>query len=287
MMNRLLTFNLHILNLHILNKRTINTRIINTRKNNLKRTFSRLLLLSFGIPALALAQTTPACTSRSAAHVTPLLELFTSEGCDSCPPADRWLSSLNPSENLNVMAWHVDYWDKLGWKDRFALPEAAQRQARLLRAVGSRNAYTPQTMVQGLSVYHQPVAAVNAKLAAVVPQPSPIKLNMSHIVVGKTQLKVDIQTQQLTNGNYQIFAALLENKLSSTVTAGENKGVTLKHDHVVRAWAGPLSKLASTNTYAHTLSIPKDAALGQLRVMVWAEDERGLPMQSLSSQCGF
>lgn len=250
---------------------------------------NQLFLLSLVLPALSLAQTVPACTSTSTAQVTPLLELFTSEGCDSCPPADRWLSTLRTGDNLNIMAWHVDYWDKLGWKDRFALPEAAQRQARLLRALGSRNAYTPQTMVQGVSIYHQPAANVERKLATLSPQPSPIRLQISQVQHMKGVLKVDLNTLAMASGAYQTYVALIENKLTSTVTAGENKGVTLKHDHVVRAWAGFGNGIAKDKnvSYSQTLSIPKDAVPSQLSLVVWAEDERGLPVQSLASRCGL
>ena len=255
------------------------------RRSQVKKYLACFLLVQMS--SLAVAQTAASCNSVSTAQVKPLLELFTSEGCDSCPPVDRWLSTISPKEHVNIMAWHVDYWDKLGWKDRFGLPEAAQRQSRLLRAVGSRNAYTPQTMVQGQSVFHQPTATVERKFAEAGTAPSPVRLQLSQTAVNEGVVKFEVQSQSLNGGTYSVHAALLENKLVSVVNAGENKGATLKHDHVVRSWAGALASSTKTNAVTHSLAIPKDAVQSQLSLMIWAEDERGLPVQSLASSCGF
>src|SRR5512141_3252346 len=89
------------------------------------------------------AHAAPSCSARSADTVLPLVELFTSEGCNSCPPADRWLSRIFPagaarSSGASVLAFHVDYWDGLGWRDRFASPQFTARQQREVRAGGGR-----------------------------------------------------------------------------------------------------------------------------------------------------
>ncbi len=78
-----------------------------------------------------------------------LVELYTSEGCSSCPPADRWLSQLKGQDDVVALAFHVDYWDRLGWKDRFASAEHTQRQAQQQRSNGARFSYTPQVVVNG------------------------------------------------------------------------------------------------------------------------------------------
>ena len=93
------------------------------------------------------------CSAKSGPQLVPLIELYTSEGCSSCPPADRWLSATfsktAPRSSGIALAFHVDYWDRLGWKDRFATPQYTQRQYEGMRASGARFAYTPQIVVQG------------------------------------------------------------------------------------------------------------------------------------------
>ena len=84
-----------------------------------------LLIAACAPLAMAQGQT---CSARSGEHVTPVIELYTSEGCSSCPPADRWLSSLPVEPAVVPLAFHVDYWDSLGWPDRFARPEFTRRQ---------------------------------------------------------------------------------------------------------------------------------------------------------------
>src|SRR3954463_10318658 len=102
---------------------------------------------------VSLALTLPAqaqvCQAASSARVPVVVELYTSEGCDSCPPADRWLSTLKDQPDVFAAAFHVDYWDRLGWKDRFASGRYTERQAQLQAADGARSSYTPQVRVNG------------------------------------------------------------------------------------------------------------------------------------------
>ena len=97
-----------------------------------------------------------ACEAKSPDHLVALIELYTSEGCDSCPPADRWLSRLvrTDKERSAVtqavpIAFHVDYWDRLGWKDRFASAKYTDRQYEQMRRQRATFVFTPQVMLQG------------------------------------------------------------------------------------------------------------------------------------------
>jgi hypothetical protein len=92
-----------------------------------------------------------ACRAASGDTTRPLVELYTSEGCDSCPPADRWLSATfaDPRQPAIALAFHVDYWDRLGWKDRFADARYTARQHAAAAANGATFVYTPQLLVQG------------------------------------------------------------------------------------------------------------------------------------------
>src|SRR4051794_18560854 len=111
-----------------------------------------LLVLAASIALLARAEprTEPSCAAATGATTLPLIELYTSEGCDSCPPADAWLHTTFPPGNTNaaVLAFHVDYWNSLGWRDRFASAAFSERQRQELAATGRDVVYTPQLLVQ-------------------------------------------------------------------------------------------------------------------------------------------
>ena len=102
------------------------------------------------LAALSLAAAAgPVCKAGSGATAPVVVELYTSEGCSSCPPADRWLSTLKGRPDVLALAFHVDYWDRLGWPDRFATAEGTARQWALARRDGSPQVYTPQVRVNG------------------------------------------------------------------------------------------------------------------------------------------
>ena len=105
----------------------------------------------------AVAATLPAtaavaavCEARSGARPPAVVELYTSEGCSSCPPADRWLSTLKSGDQVLALSFHVNYWNHLGWRDPFATPETTARQYRLKEALGGKYVYTPQVVLNGL-----------------------------------------------------------------------------------------------------------------------------------------
>ena len=95
-------------------------------------------LLTLLVATVVQAQAAGSCSARSGPSVAPVVELYTSEGCSSCPPADVWLSRLKADPGVVALAFHVDYWDRLGWKDRFASPVYTQRQAQSQRSSGAR-----------------------------------------------------------------------------------------------------------------------------------------------------
>ncbi len=178
----------------------------------------------------AAAQAGPAaCTAQSAATVPTVVELYTSEGCDSCPPADRWLSSLKASRpDVLAAAFHVDYWDRLGWKDRFASPAYTERQHQTLAHSGARFAYTPQIIVNG-----QDWRGASLRAASSVPALVSLRLERR----AGDQVGVDLHALAGAPAKVQLWWAAVEDGHQSDVKAGENRGVTLKHDDVVRDYA--------------------------------------------------
>jgi hypothetical protein len=180
------------------------------------------------LPPLAAAQ---ACEARAGVRPPLVLELYTSEGCSSCPLADRWLSPLKAGAEVLPMAFHVSYWNRLGWADRFASTEVTQRQHEWARAMGASNVYTPQVVAGGRDWRHWPTLPE-------APAAAPMALALRR---DGERVTVDVGAAA---GRWTAYWAVLEDGHRSRVTAGENKGETLAHDHVVRqykpvtAWSG-------------------------------------------------
>ena len=198
---------------------------------------------------LAAVLVTPAyggsCSARSGAGTTALVELYTSEGCSSCPPAERWLSELGaryPVESLVPLALHVDYWDYIGWKDPYAKREFSQRQRRLSQLQRSALVYTPQVLLQGRDFapwagpqFHRAVAALNTQ-----PARASLELEIVGTSAEALRLRVRAAVADATLARQAVvYVAAYENRLESRVTAGENRHRVLRHDYVALEWKGP------------------------------------------------
>ena len=193
------------------------------------------------------------CNATSSAQRVALLELYTSEGCDSCPPTDRWTSAL-PARGLDAirvvtLAYHVDYWNHLGWTDPFSQARFTERQRFANARIHSRTVYTPQLMLdgkdyrQGLSYneFQERITALNREKPG-----ADMALSMS-TAPGVLDASARI-TRYRKDAGAAVFFALYENKLANQVGAGENKGKRLEHDFVVRELAGPFAAdAAATN----------------------------------------
>lgn len=188
-----------------------------------------LALVVAAFSALAEAAATTACSARSAALAPPVVELYTSEGCSSCPPADKWLSRLKADSEVVALAFHVDYWDRLGWKDRFASAAYTQRQAEQQRPSGARFSYTPQVIVDGADRPDWPGTAFGATTRA----PAPVA-----VALGRDGNRFDAVVTPASGAPARLAAywAVTEQGHVSAVKAGENEGATLSHDHVVREY---------------------------------------------------
>ncbi|MBA2689480.1 MAG: DUF1223 domain-containing protein [Burkholderiales bacterium] len=186
------------------------------------------------------------CSKKSGSETAALLELYTSEGCNSCPPADKWVSNLAPAgfkaSQIVPLAFHVDYWDSIGWIDRFAIAEFSGRHRGLARANGSGTVYTPQIFVSGKDIR---LALSNVKLNGTLKQINPAK-SRADIALALDASKPDALILSASasladpSDDVQAYLAVYENKLFSNVKAGENRGVKLEHDYVVREFIGPL-----------------------------------------------
>jgi len=195
----------------------------------------RILLIAslFSLPAFA---GEPIVVS-SGDKQTAVVELYTSEGCSSCPPADRWLSRLVkiPKGEIDVLAlaFHVDYWDYLGWKDRFASADYTSRQRQLGANNLQRTIYTPEFFVNGMEARGSNNILQKIKQTNSKPAPLALELTVSR---EQTSLVVDLHSpgERDTIGLVHLRYLVYENELSTDVKRGENSGETLKHQQVVR-----------------------------------------------------
>jgi hypothetical protein len=205
-------------------------------------TFASLIwpLALFILPVAAIAAE---CSAKSGAQTVPLLELYTSEGCSSCPPADKWLSGIESSDKLVPLAFHVDYWDYIGWKDRYAKADFSERQRQAALTARSDTVYTPQVIFNGSDFrgWHNG-SSLTQSIAAAQKQPAraSLSLNLTPLVSGEIRVQASAQSVQVADRkNADVFIAVYENNLKSVVNAGENSGRVLNHDYVVREWFGP------------------------------------------------
>ena len=188
---------------------------------------------------------------KSPQHRVALLELYTSEGCSSCPPADRFLSELKAEgisdQQLIPMAFHVTYWDFIGWEDRFAKKQFDQRQRERASKNKLDTVYTPQFVFSGED--YRGFASFSDDLNTLVKQRAKVDMALSADKQGdklQLHLKSDISRSNLKKVHF--YFVLIENNLSSDVNDGENEGVKLQHNYVVREILGPHFQLQKTQS---------------------------------------
>lgn len=190
------------------------------------------------ISCAALAIVSSSAVGQSTAPVPVLVELFTSEGCSSCPPADDLLIDLisrQPVDGVVVLGLseHVDYWDSLGWKDPFSDRIFTQRQSRYAASSGTNDVYTPQVVVDGVeSLVGSDRKEVLAAIRRSARKPKvPIIVERASAGTAAIVLKLDSSRD---TGGASVFLAIVEDGLASSVKRGENAGRVLRHASVVR-----------------------------------------------------
>lgn len=231
-------------------------------------------LLPLLLPALAAAAEPPAaCSARSGAVAPRVVELYTSEGCNSCPPADRWLATLLGRADVLPLAFHVDYWDRLGWTDRFASAAYTQRQHDASARSGARFVYTPQVLVDGRDWRRWPA----------LPEPrgtAPLALQLAR--EGEAYV-ANLSRLPGAPAALAGYWAVTEHGHVSQVTSGENTGVTLHHDAVVRE----LQAVARIEAGTPLRFTPRSRAATSARqvVFVVTDAATGQPLQAAQLGC--
>ena len=201
-----------------------------------------------------------------------LVELFTSEGCSSCPPADRVLAQLSEQQlvggvDVIAMSEHVDYWNQLGWSDPFSAPQFSARQNQYARSFRHADVYTPQMVVDGQAEFvgsdvRQAIQAVTH--AAQKPKGS-VTIGLVGRDIGAVKLQVSVNPMSgMTRGEpADVFLAVTEDHLSSSVERGENRGRKLAHVAVVRS----LSQIGSLDEAGSFTSSPAVRIARQWKAM--------------------
>jgi len=189
--------------------------------------------------ACTLAAAATTAMGEAGKAIPVVIELFTSEGCSSCPPADRLLAQLDKEQpvagaHLIVLSEHVDYWNTLGWIDPYSSHEFSERQRRYGSALRVDDVYTPQAVVDGrLEVVGNNSAKLQAAIQRAVKEKKiPLSLQVSR---SGEKIHVELQTGEGVASAVQLYLALAEDAVQSQVSAGENGGRMLAHTAVVRS----------------------------------------------------
>jgi hypothetical protein len=219
-------------------------------------------------------------TVHATQHRLGLLELYTSEGCNSCPPADQWLSRMRTSytdRQVIPLAFHVDYWNQLGWPDRFSDNRFTQRQQQAANRNHGEFVYTPQFLLDGKDI--RPVHAegsLSGRLSAINKEPARTDIRARAAIGADRSIELSGTTTLHTPKDIpsaETYVVLYEQGLFSKVAAGENAGKTLQHDYVVRALLGPIAaNREGIAAIDRKIPFPSDTRIENLGIAVFTQD---------------
>ncbi len=219
-----------------------------------------------------------------------LVELFTSEGCSDCPPADALLARLQqeqPVSGANIIALeeHVDYWDHLGWRDRFSSPDITTRQGEYTRRLHLDDNYTPQMIVDGADQFIGSDAAHALRSIAAAARTAKLPLTISPVALtsGRLTGTVSIASASVPRGAV-LYSALVQSRSSTRVLRGENGGHTLQHVSAVLSLEKIGDARAASNSLSFAVSIPSGSDPANLAVVIFAQQpDQGLVLAAAVS----
>ena len=251
------------------------------KSNNLVTMLAGLhfvLLLLFMRPLMS----AEGVTVSSGEFQTAVLELYTSEGCSSCPPADRWFNELVklPEHELDVLAlaFHVDYWDYIGWEDIYAEPNYTNRQRHLARVNQQSSVYTPEFFVNGIEA--RGTRSVIDKIMSTSKLLSTVDLELT-LQQDKDSILIELSSQFDPKHKPLVRFVVFENDLSSDVKKGENAGKQFHHQQVVRYLSPKKSLLAEIS---YSIKIKAQWKLENVGIAALVKNKKGEHLQVVSSQ---
>jgi hypothetical protein len=215
-----------------------------------------------------------------------VVELFTSEGCSSCPPADELLGHLRQglsAKNIQVipLGFHVDYWNSLGWKDRFSSADFSRRQEQYARSLGVDGPYTPEMVVDGaMEFVGNNAGQAQRTISQEASQPELAGVKIS--AAGTDQLTIQVKAP-VSAGDAYVLLAITEDNLATKVGSGENGGRTLHHAAVVRELR-QLGRLHAGSFEANVpLKVDKEWKREDLRAVVFVQEGPSGKIQGAAS----
>ena len=206
-----------------------------------------------------------------------VVELFTSEGCSSCPPAEALLGRLSKEarsdgSSVFLLAFHVDYWDRLGWKDRFSDPAFSARQEEYARVLGEEGLYTPQMIVNGREEFlGSDESRARRSIASALARPAAAEVRLKPEAIQGRSLPVDFAVAGAA-APAVLHLVLVEGSLSVQVARGENAGRKLDHEEVVRSFQTiPLKDSGSGRA---EIPVPESVVLAHGSLIGFVQDPR-------------
>jgi hypothetical protein len=259
-------------------------------KIDLKFTILFIAIQAINTPARAEFNAATACKAASGVHITPVVELYTSEGCSSCPPAEKWLNTLkgkttaaNPAV---IQAFHVNYWDYIGWPDRFATAAHTNRQRQIAAWNKQNGIYTPQMVLNGgdwrgwggIGPFNSTVPAAKTTATS--------SINLAQTGTDQFEAVVSPVAGATTpTATWSAYWTITEHGHITKVKAGENSGETLLHDYVVRQYT-PVGDYSAASP--QKLSLRGVAATPgherQVNLVVF-DPKTGKTLQAVSANC--
>jgi hypothetical protein len=238
-----------------------------------------ILLVGLGLSALASSARANDIVFKNDSPTASLLELYSSEGCSSCPPAEAWTNDLKSAPGLwkdvFPVVFHVDYWDGLGWPDRFARAEYTQRQQNYASRLGQDSVYTPEFIVNGFE-WHRGWLSGQSLPSAGGGKAGELSLLVSDNKLSASYLPGPSGSQASLTFN----VALLGFNVVTNVKAGENSGRTLKHDFVVLSFSStPLTPAAGKGFSRAPMEMESSTDDAPGAVVAWVSRNDGSILQ--------
>ena len=202
-----------------------------------------------------------------------VLELFTSEGCSSCPSADKLLPQLATIDsNIYPLSFHVDYWNRLGWKDPLSSSEFSERQRNYSRQLNLESVYTPQLVVNGeYELVGSNRGKTEAAIKTALKENARVQLNFDKVTISENKINFIVHAE----GDFkktELLVALVQKQVTIKVRAGENSGATLSHTNVVRVF----SRKTTTDKNEFELRLPENILQDNWQLVIYAQQKSDL-----------